>query len=518
MSEIGKRIKRKKLLSKIMPVEGTLKFFENGMNVGFSGFAGNEPKVVPRFLTNYVKENNLQGELQFGVFTGASHGGNMDNLFASLDMVTSRYPYQSGAIVRKSINSGKIKMIDKHLSHYAQDITYQSSPADRGGKVDIAIIEVVGINEDGALLLGGAVGITPELVKFADEIIIEVNTAMLYHVGMHDIFLPKGRPYREPLNITNPGHRIGSFFVECDPNKIVAIVESDIPEPGRNVDLTATDNIPEVIAGHIIDFLKSEVKAGRLPRNLLPIQSGTGKVGNGVIAELVNGPFNNLSMWTEVIQDSALDLMDAGKVDVVSGAGFGLSGEARARFYDNLSVYAPKSVLRPAQISNNPELIRRLGLIAMNTPVEVDIYGHVNSSLVLGSKMLNGIGGSGDFTRNSHISIMHVPSVRPTETDLTGISTIVPKVSHVDHTEHDVDVIVTENGLADLRGLCPKDRAKLIIDKCAHPDYKLILLDYFERAHKECLTSGSAHEPHILKECYVMYSNLTENGSMKRGF
>jgi len=437
---------------------------------------------------------------------------------ASLDMVSVRYPYQSGAIVRKSINCGKIRMIDKHLSHYAQDITYQYSPPDRGGKVDIAIVEVVGITEDGNFILGGAVGITPELVRFVDKIIIEVNTATTYHEGIHDIFIPQPLPNRKPLLITNPSDRIGTTFVECDNEKIVAIVESQISEPGRNISLEVTDDLHEIIAGYILEFFKYEIKHNRLPKNLLPIQSGTGKIANAVVNELGHGPFNNLQMWTEVIQDSALDLIDSGKLEVVSGAGFGLSSEARKRFYDNLSLYACKSVLRPAQISNHPELIRRLGLIAMNTPVEVDIYGHVNSSLVLGSRMLNGIGGSGDFTRNAHLSIMHVPSVRPTKTDPIGISTVVPKVSHVDHTEHDVDVIVTEQGLADLRGLCPKDRAQLIIDKCVHPDYKPILQDYYDRSTSLCLVKESAHEPHILQESYKMYSKLTENGSMRSGY
>ncbi|TYO98419.1 acetyl-CoA hydrolase [Geothermobacter ehrlichii] len=517
MSEFTSRIKNKSLLSKVMRAEDTLQFFKNGMNIGFSGFAGNEPKVIPRFLADYVEENNLQGKLRFGVFTGASHGGNMDNVFASLDMVTVRYPYQSGASVRKSINRGRIRMIDKHLSHYAQDLTYHSAPPERGGKVDIAIVEVVGINEDGSLVLGGAVGVTPELVRFVDKIIIEVNTVMPCHEGMHDIITPQKLPNRQPLLITNPGDRIGVTYVECDTEKIVAVVESQIPEPGRNVDLEVIDDIPEIISEYILDFFYYEVKNGRLPKNLLPIQSGTGKIGNCVVRELGKGPFKNLSMWTEVIQDSALDLIDSGKLDVVSGAGFGLSADARKRFYENLSLYATKSVLRPAQISNNPELIRRLGVIAMNTPVECDIYGHVNSSLVLGSRMLNGIGGSGDFTRNSHLSIMHVPSVRPSKADKIGISSIVPKVSHVDHTEHDVDVIVTEYGLADLRGLCPNDRAKIIIDKCAHPDYKPILRDYYDRATKECINNESAHEPHILRECYKMYLNLVENGSMRKG-
>lgn len=80
----------------------------------------------------------------------------------------------------------------------------------------------------------------------------------------------------------------------------------------------------------------------------------------------------------------------------------------------------------------------------MNTPLEVDLYAHANSTCALGSRMLNGLGGSGDFLRNAKYSIMNTPSMRPTKTDPTRISCIVPMCSHVDQTEHDLDVIVTE--------------------------------------------------------------------------
>jgi len=88
-------------------------------------------------------------------------------------------------------------------------------------------------------------------------------------------------------------------------------------------------------------------------------------------------------------------------------------------------------------------------------------------------------------------------------------------VTHVDHTEHDMDVLVTEQGLADLRGLAPRQRARCIIDKCAHPDYKPILQDYYDRALKECQASGSAHEPHMLDKVFKMHSHLKDKGTMK---
>jgi acetyl-CoA hydrolase len=172
-------------------------------------------------------------------------------------------------------------------------------------------------------------------------------------------------------------------------------------------------------------------------------------------------------------------------------------------------------MMRPLSIANHPEPIRRLGCIAMNTPVEFDIYAHANSTLVGGTRMINGIGGSGDFLRNAYLSIMHTPSARPTKTDPTGITCVVPHVPHVDHTEHDLDVLVTEQGLADLRGLAPKDRAQEIINKCTHPDYKPLLQEYLDMATKDCLARKAGHEPQLLDRVFKMQVNLAQKGTMK---
>jgi acetyl-CoA hydrolase len=347
----------------------------------------------------------------------------------------------------------------------------------------------------------------------ADKIIIEINTALRSCEGMHDIASPGKLPHRQPLLLKNASDRIGTTSVACDPAKIVAIVESQKNDPGRH--LGPVDEGSELIASHILDFLQSEVKNGRLPKNLLPLQSGVGNIANAVVSGLVKGPFSKLEMWSEILQDTVLDLFDSGKLEFASATCFALSAEGIQRLYDNWDYYVSRTVLRPVHISNHPELIRRLGLIGMNTPVEFDIYAHANSSLVGGSKMVNGIGGSGDFIRNAHLSIMHTPSTRSTRTDPTGITCVVPMVTHVDHTEHDLDVLVTEQGLADLRGLCPKDRAQVIIDKCVHPDYREIIQEYFDRSTRECIARMSAHEPHMLTKVFKMQQNLTENGTMK---
>lgn len=216
-----------------------------------------------------------------------------------------------------------------------------------------------------------------------------------------------------------------------------------------------------------------------------------------------------------MLQDSFLDLFDSGNLDFATATSIRFSPDGFKRFYDGWTDYSPKLLLRSQQVSNSPEIIRRLGVIGMNTPVEVDIYAHANSTCVMGSRMLNGLGGSADFLRSAKYSIMHTPSTRPSKTDPHGVSCIVPMCTHVDQTEHDLDVVVTEQGLADVRGMSPRERAREIIKHTAHPDYKPILQDYFDRAEFYCLKNGMGHEPHMLFQSFNMHRALQEKGSMK---
>jgi succinyl-CoA:acetate CoA-transferase len=232
-----------------------------------------------------------------------------------------------------------------------------------------------------------------------------------------------------------------------------------------------------------------------------------GNVANAALAELAQSRFENLTAYTEVIQDGMLSLLKTGTLAVASATAFSLSPDAVSEFNDNARDYRDRIVLRPQEISNHPELVRRLGVLAMNGVIEADIYGNVNSTHLMGSRIQNGIGGSGDFARNAYISFFVTPSTAKGGT----ISSIVPMVSHVDHTEHDVNVIVTEQGLADLRGLAPRRRARLLIDRCAHPDYRPLLEDYFDRA-----LSGAfgRHTPHLLEEALSWHARYLQTGSM----
>ena len=488
------------LHSKIVTAEEAAALINPGDHVGISGFTpSGYPKAVPLALAKRMESDPFQIDL----WTGASVGDEADGALARANGIHRRYPYQTNKDIQTSANSNKIQYADLHLSHMAQQIRYGFM-----GDCDVAIIEAVEIREDGGIVPTTSVGNSPTFVSQAKKVIVEVNVSQpLSLIGMHDIYEPKDPPYREVIPLTDAGGRIGTDYIPCDPAKIVAIVPCDITDKTRP--LAPIDDDAKAMSQHLIEFFQNEIDHGRMPKNLLPLQSGVGSVANAVISGLAQGPFTDLSLYTEVIQDGMLDLIDAGKVTVCSGTALSPSPDGLKRFYDNIDLYGKKIILRPQEISNNPEISRRIGVIAMNTAIEFDIYGNVNSTHVMGSRMMNGIGGSGDFARNAYISIFCTNSVAKGG----DISSIVPFCSHIDHTEHDVLVFCTERGVADVRGLAPIERARVIIEKCAHPDYQPMLTDYLERAIVE---TKYAHTPMLLDEALSWHKRFRETGSMKK--
>ncbi len=501
MIDIRDRVRNKALHAKIVSAEQAAAIIKPGMNIGASGFTpAGYPKAVPMALAERMKNENFQVNL----WTGASVGKELDGALAEANGIAKRLPYQTNDAIRKQINSGKIQYTDLHLSHVAQMSRYGFL----GGKVDVAIVEACAITEEGHIIPTTSLGNSASFVQSADIVIVEVNTTQPLELeGMHDVYIPLDPPNRQPVPIVKPDDRIGTTYIPCGPDKITYIVPCDLPDFVRP--LGAIDDDARAMSAHLIDFLNGEVKQGRMPANLLPLQSGVGSVANAVISGLVDSPYENLSVFTEVIQDGMFDLIDAGKLTFASGTSLTPSPEGLKRFYDNIAEYRKKIVLRPQEIANSPETARRLGIIAMNTAIEFDIYGHVNSTHIMGTKMMNGIGGSGDFARNGYLTIFFSNSVAKGG----AISSVVPMCSHFDHTEHDIDLFITERGVADIRGLSPKERARVIINNCAHPDYQPLLMDYLERAEK---ATGFAHTPHLLDEALSFHTRFLQTGSMKK--
>lgn len=499
------RIAHPGLASRLASPEDAAALIPNGATVGMSGFTGSGyPKSVPMALAKRIEGEHAAGRpFKVKVWTGASTGPELDGALAKANGIEFRLPYNSDPLARERINRGEMQYFDMHLSQVAP-MAWQGFL----GKLDIAVVEVAGIRPDGSLIPSSSVGNNKTWIERADKVILEVNrwqNAALK--GMHDIYYGAALPpNRVPIPLVRPNDRIGEPYLRCPPEKVAAVVETDAPD--RNLPFAAPDDSARFIAGHIIDFLSHEVKVGRLPASLLPIQSGVGNVANAVLQGLVESPFEGLQAFTEVLQDGMLDLMEAGKLVSTSATAFSLSPEAAARLNRDMERFRGRLILRPQEISNHPELVRRLGCIAMNGLIEADIYGAVNSTHVMGSRIQNGIGGSGDFARNAYISIFMTPS-----TAKGGkISAIVPKAAHVDHIPQDVQVIVTEQGLADLRGLSPRQRARVIIDRCAHPDYRDALEDYYARA---CMDGQAGQSPILLGEAFSWHQRYLYTGDMR---
>ncbi|ABX32732.1 MULTISPECIES: acetyl-CoA hydrolase/transferase family protein [Delftia] len=501
---LADRVRFPEFLSRTMTAEQAAALIPHGVNVGMSGFTGaGYPKALPQAIAQHAKSEHAAGRpYKINVWTGASTAAEMDGALAEAGALGQRLPFNTDPTCRARINAGEIDFIDMHLSHVAQHAWFGFL-----GPMSVAVVEVLGVTEDGRLIPSTAVGNNKTWLEIADKVILEVNTKPPAKMeGMHDIYYGTAIPPRRvPIALTHADDRIGEPYLRVDPAKVVAVVETH--KGDRDNVFAQPDANSNLIAASIIDFLAHEMKMGRLPKEMLPIQSGVGNVANAVLAGLLTGPFENLLGFTEVLQDGMLDLLRAGKMSRASATSISLSGSAYRDFEENIDFYRERIILRPQEISNHPELVRRLGVIAMNSMIEADIYGNINSTHVMGTGMMNGIGGSGDFARNGYLSFFVTPSVAKGG----KISCIVPMCSHVDHTEHDTQIIVTEQGLADLRGLSPRKRAQVIIDRCAHPDFRPQLQDYFDRAQRQ----GALHTPHILGEALSWHQRFVETGDMR---
>jgi len=485
---------------KFVTAEEAASYVNNGDIIGFSGFTpAGCPKEVPTAIAKRAEAFHAEDkEFKIGMYTGASTGDSLDGALARANAILFRTPYQSNKDLRSALNCERAPYFDMHLSSIAPHLRFGFMP-----KPKFAILEVCDFNADGELILTTGVGISPTIAHLADFIILEWNHNHPKELrGFHDIFEPLDPPFRLPMTLLKPSDRMGTPVLKVDPNKILCVVETWRDDEVGG--FTPTDEVTDKIGQNVANFLASEIKSGRIPKEFLPIQSGVGNIANAVMASLGTNPdIPTFEMYTEVIQDSVIDLLRNGKIRFASGCSLTITTPVLKEIYKDLEFFRDKIVLRPQEMSNSPELARRLGLITINTALEADIFGNVNSTHVLGSKMMNGIGGSADFTRSAYISIFTTPSTAKKG----DISSIVPMVTHVDQNEHSVNILITEHGVADLRGKSPIQRAEEIIENCVAPEYKQILIDYLA-------LSGPCHTPTNLHACFGMHSQFMKTGSM----
>ncbi len=485
---------------KFMTAEEAASIVNHNDIVGFSGFTpAGSPKEVPTAIAKRAEAFHAEGkEFKIGVYTGASTGDSLDGALARANAILFRTPYQSNKDLRNALNCDRAPYFDMHLSSLAPHLRFGFMP-----RPNIAILEACDVTPYGEIYLTSAVGISPTVANLADKIIIELNHNHPKELrGFHDIFEPLDPPHRLPLSLMTPSDRMGVPYIKVDPKKIIGIVETWRDDEVGG--FTPTDDVTDRIGQNVANFLAGEIKTGRIPKEFLPIQSGVGNIANAVMASLgTNDDIPTFEMYTEVIQDSVISLLRSGKVRFASGCSLTVTTPVLKEIYADIEFFRSKLVLRPQEMSNSPELARRLGLITINTALEADIFGNVNSTHVMGSKMMNGIGGSADFTRSAYISIFTTPSTAKGG----NISAIVPMVSHVDQNEHSVNILITEHGVADLRGKSPIQRAEEIIENCVDPSYKEILRGYLE-------LSGPCHTPTNLHACFEMHTEFMKSGNM----
>ncbi|MCR6654239.1 MAG: acetyl-CoA hydrolase/transferase family protein [Opitutus sp.] len=486
--------------AKLTPEEAAA-LVSHGDIIGFSGFTpAGAAKAVPKAIAARARAEHEAGRpFKVGVITGASTGPSLDGELARADAVLFRTPYQSNADLRKKINSGEVQFFDMHLSLLPQSVRYGFL-----GRLKFAVIEACEVFPGGEIVLTTSVGASPTFCNVADKIIIELNRAQSPALlGMHDIYEPKDPPYRREIPLYSVRDRIGSTVVKVDPSKIVGIVETNQPDESGGFE--ESNEVTQRIGQNVAAFLAGERRRGTIPTPFLPIQSGVGNIANAVLAAMGENPdIPPFEMYSEVLQDAVFKLIKSGKLTFASTTAITVSPEMSKEFYDNLDFYRSRIVLRPQEISNHPEAVRRLGIISINAALEADLFGNINSTHVLGTSMMNGIGGSGDFTRNAFISIFVCPSLQKGG----KISTIVPLVSHADHSEHSVQVIITDQGIADLRGKSPHERAKLIADQCAHPEFRDALHHYVE-------LSRSGQTPQSLSKAFAFHQHFMNTGDMR---
>ena len=496
----SRQLRNPALFDKVVDANTAASLIQDGMTVGISGFTpAGYPKAVPLALAEQVRNGR---RCRITLTSGASVGSEVEEVLSAVGAIARRYPYfaASHKSMRDGINCGTISYFDMHLGTTAQHLSYGFL-----GKIDVAIVEAVAITEEGNLILTTGVGNTPTIVKLADKVIIELNTKQSPELeGIHDIYMMDDPPNRKPVPLCHVSDRIGTPYVVCGIDRIDCIVETEYPD--KEIPLPPPDEKSRMIADNLIWLLKREIREQRMPRSLLPIQSGIGSIANAVLSCMIDCEFDHLNMFSEILQNSVFDLIDAGKIDMASGCAFTPSQSILNRFNADPEKYKKHLILRPLEISNCPEVIRRLGCISVNAAMEIDVYGHENSTHVLGTHIMSGIGGSGDFARNAYLAIFATKSTAKDD----KISRIVPMCSHVDSTEHDAQIYITEWGVADMRGLSPTERSRVIINNCAHPKYRDKLLDYCERAEREV----GGHEPHILEEALSWHVNYKKKGSM----
>lgn len=261
----------------------------------------------------------------------------------------------------------------------------------------------------------------------------------------------------------NVPYAFGHCHVHID--QVTAIVEDD--RPLLEVGLPQIGPVQEAIAGHVAELIP----------NGATLQIGYGGIPDAVVMQLLEK--RDLGIHTEMIGDGILSLVEAGAVtNLKKNLDHGLMKATFAlgsrRLYDFMD-HNPALEMHPVDVTNDPYLVGRLErLHSINGTMQIDLLGQCGSES-LGTKPYSGTGGQSDFVRASNRSrggkaFIVLPSTAKNDTITRIVPTLTPG-THVSTSKNDIDYVVTEFGVARLRGKSAHARAKALIE-IAHPDFR----------------------------------------------
>src|SRR5699024_4835759 len=335
-----------------------------------------------------------------------------------------------GAYERKAFQQGKIDLLPNHFSDTAKLLKQFTDNR-------VIMTTVSPMDENGYFSMGTNCDNTAGLIPTANRVLLEVNKHMPRTYGQNQIHI----------------------------SEVDYLIENDEPIP--NVPSPKPTEKDRIIGRHVASLIQDGDT----------VQVGCGSIPGAVIEHLKS--YRNLTIHTEMIPDGVVDLYEGGAVTNENNpfkkgkltATFAFGSQ---RLYDFLHENEDVYMLTVDQ-SND---VRKLGqidnLVAINAGVEIDFLGQVNSEMI-GDTYWSSSGGQGEFFLASHLSeggrgILCLESTTKNDT----ISKIVPKLNAgtpVTTSKNDIDYVVTEYGIARLRGKTIRERTKELI-RIAHPKFR----------------------------------------------
>lgn len=497
LTPMKNRIACVRLRDRVVSAAEAAACIRDGMTVAVGGYTNTGyPKAIAREL---VARNRNGEDFQIRLLSGANDGP-LDTLLGEEHLISWRAPLIESKTLAKLVNARQVTYVEQQMNKMPR-LTRDGA----FGEIDVAVVEALRITEEGYLVPTASVGMVPHFLEQAKSVIVEINMAQpLALEGMHDIYLPGFPPNRRPIPLVRADQHIGTPYIRVDPEKIRYIVRSD------ELDETplAAERKPQMerVAENLLSFLSQEVR--KMPGGVLPpIQTGFGGMATEIVRKLGESDFEDLQFFCGILQEANMELIASGKATAASTGSIQMTPRVIQLLEEQPELFRKRVVIRNTDVTNSAEAVSRLGLITLNSGIEMDLYGNVNSSHVAGTKVVNGLGGGAGFASNAGLSVMLFAS----ETKGGAISTIVPMVTHQDISEHDVDVVVTDMGVADLRGKDDVERARCIVENCAGPHYREPLRAYLEKAVHEV----GGHHPQLLREAFAWHIRLGETGSMR---